>query len=83
MNVALGLLKNLTKLDLVSDIQDSDKKAIGYDDVIKQTKNLLEKKAPKKTQDMWDNIIAQVANQNLSPADEVEGLTFEDRRKNY
>ena len=80
---ALSLMANLTKMELVSDINDFDKKAIGYDDVIKMAKNLLEKKTPKKTQEMWDNIIAIVANQNINPTDEVEGLTYMDRRKNY
>jgi hypothetical protein len=59
---ALTLLKNLTKVEMVSDINDAGKKSIGFDDVIKATKALVEKKTPKKGQEMWDNIIAQVAN---------------------
>ena len=47
--VALSLLEKLKKIELVSDIVDLDKKAISYEDVIKSTKNLIEKKTPKKT----------------------------------
>ena len=32
---------------------------------------------------MWDNIIAISSDHEITPVDEVEGLTFMDRRKNY
>lgn len=32
---------------------------------------------------MWDNIIALSRDHEISPTDEVEGLTYMDRRKNY
>jgi hypothetical protein len=54
---------------MVSDIQDLDKKAILFDDVIKQTKALVEKKTPKKSQEMWDNIISLVSNKDVAPTD--------------
>jgi hypothetical protein len=80
---ALALLEKIKKVELVSDIVDLDKKAISYDDVVKATQNVIEKKTPKKTQAMWENIIAISVNHDISPTDEVEGLTFMDRRKNY
>ena len=77
------LLEKIKKVELVSDIVDLDKKAISYDDVLKTTKSIIEKKTPKKTQEMWENIIALSANHQVTPTDEVEGLTYMDRRKNY
>ena len=81
--VALSLLEKIKKVELVSDIVDLDKKAISYDDVLKTTKSIIEKKTPKKTQDMWENIIALSTNHEVTPTDEVEGLAYMDRRKNY
>ena len=49
VKTALALLETIKKVDLVSEIIDLDKKAISYDDVLKATKNIIEKKTPKKT----------------------------------
>lgn len=32
---------------------------------------------------MWENIIALSTDHETTPTDEVEGLTYMDRRKNY
>jgi len=32
---------------------------------------------------MWENIIALSTNHEVTPTDEVEGLAYMDRRKNY
>jgi hypothetical protein len=65
---------------MISDIATFDTKAIKFDSVVKTTTALIEKKTPKKTAEMWNDIITESENAKTSPATEIEALHFEDRR---
>lgn len=46
---------------MISNIAEFDTKAIKFDDVISQTKSLVEKKDQEKSQDMWSEIIEKAS----------------------
>jgi hypothetical protein len=46
----MNILKKLDNVDMVSNIFDFDEKAIGFDDIIRVSKSLLEKKGKTKAQ---------------------------------
>ena len=54
---AIEILKKLEKVDMVSNIADFDEKAIGFDDIVKAAKSLIEKKGKAKGQELWTSII--------------------------
>jgi hypothetical protein len=61
---------------LVSDIADFDTKAIKFDDVMANSKSLIEKKNLVKTKEMWATIISIATNQQMSPLTEIEALHY-------
>lgn len=78
----LSILKKLNKVDMISNIAEFDTKAIKFDDVISQTKSLLEKKDQEKTQEMWTDIIEKASHGSESiPRNHHEALHYQDRRE--
>ena len=76
----LQVLLNMTKADYVSEITQTDKKAIDYNQVITTAEGLLTEKT-KEAEDMWSNVIAMGVNNEMQPQTLVESLHFEDRRQ--
>ena len=77
----LAILKQLEKVDFVSDIADFDAKAIKFDEAMTNTKSLIEKKNLDKTKEMWGTITSIADNQQTTPNTEIEALHYEDRRE--
>ena len=79
---AIEILKKLEKVDMVSNIADFDEKAIGFDDIVKAAKSLIEKKGKAKGQELWTSII-EIGGRgdDNTPTSEDQALTYEDRRK--
>lgn len=78
----LRILKKLNKVDMVSNIQTFDAKAIKFDNVVATTKKLLEKKDIEEAQEMWGNIVEVASHGDESiPSDQHQALHYEDRRQ--